>query len=211
MAHHGLETTIIGAAAGAVTGFIATLVTTRWRLWWLQYHLHFEAEPGSIFHSHKSARIYNGYIFPLRSVFAYITIVHQLSDIVSPPPGMNAFVNKTCPKIVTEDRLCWSFAGNPASIDIYSKERQAIGIANVTADWIEFPSEDGWATMTNGKETSRVFLARKKYHATIKIVSKDTKAKEFKIVIDPNNVDSPITVLRTSRLELFRQWRRQSH
>ncbi len=189
---------------------LMALFNSRWRIWRLKHCLHFEPEPGSIFHSHKSARIYNGYIFPLHSVFAYITIVHQLSDIVSPPPGLNAFVNKGCPRIVTEDRLCWSFAGNPAHIDIYSKERQAIGIANVTADWIEFSSEDGWGTMTKGK-TSRVFLARKKYHATIKIVSKDTKAKKFKIVIDPDNVDSPITLLRTSLFERFRQWCKPSH
>src|ERR1039458_8079624 len=159
MAHKGLETTIIGATAGAVTGavfgFIATLVTTRWRIWWLKHHLHFVAEPKS--GTHASARIYNGYIFPLRSAFAYITIDHQLSDIFETPHPNNAFVNQGCPKIVKEDRLCWSFAGNPASIDIYAGEKQAIGIANVTADWIEFPSEDGWSTLTDGRKRSRVF------------------------------------------------------
>jgi len=209
MAHQGLETTIIGAAAGAVAGFIATLATTRWRVWWLKYHLDFLAEPKS--GTHAFARIYNGYIFPLHSVFVYITIDHQLSDIVETPLPNKAFVNKGCQRIVTEDRLCWSFAENPASIDIYAGEKQAIGIANVTTDWIEFPSEDGWSTLTDGKKTSRVFLARKKYDATINIVSKDTKAKEFKILIDPDNVESPITLLCGKRLKRFRQWFRSLH
>ena len=119
---------------------------------------------------------------------------------------MNAFVDEGCPKIVTDDRLCWSFAGNPASIDIYAGEKQAIAIANITADWIEFSSEDGWSTLTNGVKRSRVFLARKEYAATIKIVSKDTKAKEFKLLIDPDNMESPITLLRDKPLERFRQW-----
>jgi hypothetical protein len=89
MAHKGFETIIIGAAAGAVTGFIATLVTTRWWIWWLKFHLRFKAEPKS--GTHASARIYNGYIFPLRSAFAYITIDHQLSDIVETPLPNKAF------------------------------------------------------------------------------------------------------------------------
>ena len=213
MAHRHLSTTLIGGVAGAVMGALSSLVVTflatRWRICKLHRGLLFEPQPGSTAHSHKSARIYNSYIFPLNSVFAYISINHQMSDIVAPPPGKNAFVNTGCPLIVNEDRLCWSFAGNPASIDIYAGEKQAIGIANVTADWIEFPSENGWATMTSGK-TSRVFLKRKKYHATIKIVSKDTKAKEFKIVIDPDNVDLPIILLRSTLLERFRQWCRPS-
>src|ERR1017187_6430996 len=93
-----LKTALIGGAAGAVMGGVTSLVVTslatRWRIFRLHYSLRFKPEPGSIFHSHKSARIYNGYIFPLHSVYAYITIVHQLSDIVSPPLGVNAFVNK---------------------------------------------------------------------------------------------------------------------
>jgi hypothetical protein len=43
--------------------------------------------------------------------------------------------------------------------------------------------------------TSRVFLKAKKYRATIKIVSKDTKAKEFEVQIDPDNGKTPLTLL----------------
>ena len=192
---------------------LMSLLNSRWRIWRLKHCLRFEPEPKS--GTHASARIYNDYIFPLHSAFAYITIDHQSSDILVPPPGMSAFVNKDWPRIVKEDRLCWSFATksnpNPACVDIYSKERQALAIVNVNADWIEFPSEDGWSTLTNGVKISRVFLARKKYDARIKIVSEDSKAKTFDIVIDPDNLNSPIILLRYKLLERFRQWCRPSH
>ena len=72
-------------------------------------------------------------------------------------------------------------------------------------EWIEIPSEKGWATSQDREilrrkrkdgnddvKTSRVFLKPHKYTAKIKIVSKDTKAKEFKIEIDPTDLNAPI-------------------
>jgi hypothetical protein len=78
-------------------------------------------------------------------------------------------------------------AGNPASLNIYSGERQSLDIANFdpNREWIEIPSESGWGTVSG---TSRVFLRWKKYEATIKIVSKDSKAKDFLVQIDPDNL-----------------------
>ena len=52
-------------------------------------------------------------------------------------------------------------------------------------EWIEIPSESGWGTAGG---ISRVFLRWKKYEATIKIVSKDSQAKDFLVQIDPDNV-----------------------
>jgi hypothetical protein len=34
---------------------------------------------------------------------------------------------------------------------------------------------------------SRVFLRARRYNATIKVISKDTKAKEFAVKIDPDS------------------------
>src|ERR1035437_8248903 len=114
MANKNLTITRIGGGAGAVMGALASLIVTflatRWTIRKLHSGLLFEPQQGNNAHSHKSARIYNSYIFPLTSVYAYITINHQLSDILTPPPGVNAFVNRACPSIVKEDRLCWSFA-----------------------------------------------------------------------------------------------------
>ena len=45
----------------------------------------------------------------------------------------------------------------------------------------------GCGHIRNGRRgKARVFLNRKKYEAEIKIVSKDTKAKKFKVVRDPD-------------------------
>ena len=84
-------------------------------------------------------------------------------------------------------------ASNPASVDIYAGERQVLDVANFDRGgiWIEIPSESGWGTVGG---TSRVFLKWKKYSATIKIVSKDSKAKEFPVQIDPDNLKVPLTL-----------------
>jgi hypothetical protein len=95
---------------------------------------------------------------------------------------------------VQDDRLCWSIYPNPPFVDIYPGERQALNVVNIDPkpNWVEFPSENGWGTVGG---TSRVFLKAKKYRATIKIVSKDTKAKEFEVQIDPDNGKTPLTLL----------------
>jgi len=89
--------------------------------------------------------------------------------------------------MVKEDRLCWSMAGNPASLNIYSGERQSLDIAsfNPNREWIEIPPESGWGTV---RGISRVFLKWKNYKATIKIVSNDSKGKDFPVQIEPDNV-----------------------
>jgi hypothetical protein len=44
------------------------------------------------------------------------------------------------------------------------------------------------------QRTSRVFLKPKRYSAIIKIVSKEAKAKEFRIEINPDDLAKPITL-----------------
>lgn len=143
-----------------------------------------------------TARVCNAYDFPLTSVWAYITIIHELSDILPPPNGAKAYVVPHHHELVKEDRLCWSFAGNPAFIDIYSGEKQSLDIANFDPDgnWIEIPSEDGWGSELGKGKSSRVFLKLKRYDITIKIVSKDTRAKEFPLHIDPDNAKTPLSL-----------------
>jgi len=137
-------------------------------------------------------RVYNGYIFALNGAYAYLTIDHELTDVLEPP--VSAFITPGSHTKVWEDRLCWSVttpSSNPPMVDIYPGERQSLDVANFSSDWIEFPSEKGWGTM---QSTSRVFLKPKRYSASIKIVSKDAKAKEFSIEINPHDLAKPITL-----------------
>jgi hypothetical protein len=183
-----LKTTLIGAAAGASAGFLVNLFSTRWSRWRLHRSLRIETQ--ARIGSRASVRVYNGYIFALKGAYAYLTIDHQLGDVLDPP--FSAFVSPGSRATVWEDRLCWSVTtptSNPPMVDIYPGERQSLDVANFSGDWIEFPSEKGWGTMGS---TSRVFLKPKRYKATIKIVSKDAKAKEFSVEINPQDFARPI-------------------
>ncbi len=182
---HSLNNATIGALAGALAGLVANLLINRWSRWRLYRKLDFISQPRV--GARTSVRIYNGYIFPLNSVYAYITIENDPSDVLKPPAGYDAYISPAHCSKVQEDRLCWSIAPNPPCVDVYPGEKQSLDIVEFTndSDWIRIPSESGWGM-------SRVFLKKQKYKATIKIVSKDTKAKEFLIEIDPTNNLNPI-------------------
>jgi len=185
---------ILSAAIGAVMALAANWLAFRIKHLLLKLKLCLEPQP--LVGDRVTARVFNGYIFPLNSVYAYISIDHQESDVLDPPAGAEAYVTKSghlC--VVREDRLCWSVASNPASVDIYAKERQSLDVVEFDRmhNWIQIPSESGWGT-AGGK--SRVFLKWKKYGATIKIISKDTDAKEFPVEIDPNNGTTPLALCK---------------
>jgi hypothetical protein len=183
-----------GAVFGALAGLTASVLATRYRL--ERLHCCLDLKPQDRAGSRVTARVCNGYVFPLTSVWAYITITHELSDILPPPNGVEAYVWPHHPKLVQEDRLCWSFAGNPAFMDIYPGEKQSLDIANfdLAGKWIEIPSEDGWGSELGKRKSSRVFLKWKKYDVTVKIVSKDTRAKKFAVQIDPDNAKTPLSL-----------------
>ncbi len=186
-----VQTPLISFAVAVITSLVVYLLTELFRIWWIK--LNIKLEEKELIGSRVTVRIFNDSIFPMNDAYAYITIVHEESDVLPPPdqaksyiyPPVNSRRGHLC--IVKEDRLCWSMAGNPASLNIYSGERQSLDIANFDPDrkWIEIPSESGWGTAGG---ISRLFLRWKKYEATIKIVSKDSKAKDFLVQIDPDNV-----------------------
>jgi hypothetical protein len=188
-----LRTTFVGAAAGAIAAFVVNLFSTRWTRWRLYHGL--KLKPQERTGSRACMRVQNGYIFPINSAYAYLTIHHEISDVIAPPNNFSAFITPQSRCRVVEDRLCWSITtpnSNPPSVDVYPGELQSLDVVNFGPDWLEFPSENGWASM--GK-TSRVFIKSKRYQATIKIVSRDTKAKSFNIEIDPDKLDSPIRLI----------------
>ncbi len=189
-----VQAALIGASSGAVFGALASLLvnflSTRFRI--EMYYSLMQLEPQDKFGKRVTARIFNGYDFPMNDAIAYITIYHKESDVQDPPNNKyDAFIKRSDDrKQVREERLCWSINGNPYQTDIYAGERQGLDIFEVGDCWIEIPSESGWGANTyeNGRQgKARVFLNRKRYEAVIKIVSKDTKAKEFKVVIDPDD------------------------
>jgi hypothetical protein len=195
MSNH-LQNALISAASGAAFGALASLIVnyfvSRLRLGMLHCKLQLKGEP--LVGCRVTARVLNGYIYPLNSVIAYITVEHQMDDVMVPPGNCDAFIKPTHLRKLDEDRLCWSRAGNPDVIDIYAKERQSLDVFEIDPQgrWIQIPSEKGWGT-TGG--TARVFLKAKKYTAAIKIVSKDTKAKMFQVEIDPGSGSTPLRLV----------------
>jgi hypothetical protein len=188
-----LRTTLIGAAAGAIAAFLVNLFSARWTRWRLYRAL--KIRPQGRVGSRACVRIHNGYIFPINCAYAYITIDHEIADVIGPPNGFSAFVIPQSRCRVTDDRLCWSVTtphSNPPSVDIFPGERQSLDVVDFGPGWLEFPSENGWASLGR---TSRVFLKSRRYRATITIVSKDTKAKKFRIEIDPDKMESAIRLV----------------
>jgi hypothetical protein len=207
-----IETTLIGALAGATASLIVNLLMGSWKIWQLHRNIGFHPQPPT--GTRGTVRIHNGYKYPLNNVYAYITIDHVLDDVLEPPEPFDSYISRNHLYKVQEDRLCWSSTApstNPPVLDIYAGEKQALDIVNFDprGQWIEIPSEKGWATSqdsdhvrqmkqngeNDGIKKSRVFLRPRKYKAIIKIVSKDTKAKEFRIEIDPTNREAPLKAL----------------
>ena len=199
-----LISVITGAIAGAFMSLYVNIWHNRWQIRYLTRNISILLREKT--GSGASIGIINNSIFPIRATWAYITIEHEIDDILKPPGSNEAFiVPKGHEVIVKEDRLCWAVKtsqGNPPVVDIYPGEQQILSIANIEADWIEIPSEMGRSSEQSEKERnrlhqrehmkSRVFLKRKKYSARVKIVSMNTRARCFDITIDPEDEKYPL-------------------
>ena len=193
---------LLGAIAGGVAGLLTQFIVPGLRRHLLFVKLHFKqcSKRGT----RGTARICNCYVLPLSGAVAYINVENDAEDVIEPPKHFTAFIGPGNAGKVEDDRLCWSSTApvsNPAIIDIYGGEEQALDIVDIQDGYIEIPSEDGWASNQTEnqvnvekerRKNSRVFLKRKKYRAEIKIVSKDAKAKVFQILIDPEDAMYPI-------------------
>jgi len=193
---------LLGAIAGGVAGLLTQFIVPGLPRHLLFVKLHFKqcSKRGT----RGTARICNCYVLPLSGAVAYITVENDAEDVIEPPKHFTAFIGPGNAGKVEDDRLCWSSTApvsNPAIIDIYGGEEQALDIVDIQDGYIEIPSEDGWASNQTEnqvnvekerRKNSRVFLKRKKYRAEIKIVSKDAKAKVFQILIDPEDAMYPI-------------------
>ncbi len=172
---------ISGGAAGAVFSFTVNC----WMAAWTRKQLHAKLTIGDpVLHAGSlTLRIRNGYVIPLTNCWAYLTLDdYQPTDIIQPPnASWQAFITPQAPLMVREDRLCWSLSPIKPIADIYAGERQSLLLAAVppNRDWIGIYSETLMSPF-------RVFLrgGAKCYDGTLKVVSKDTMAKEFRIRID---------------------------
>ena len=139
-------------------------------------------------------RVCNGYVVPLTNCWAYLTLDYKLTDILKPPDGgFSAHIHPEAPLVFREDRLCWSVhPDNPPAIDIYAGEKQSLllGCLSPNRDWIGIYSE-------TCNRPYRVFLrgGAKCYEGTLKIISKDTIAKEFHVRIDLRDPEFPKNLL----------------
>jgi|ERR1700722_3392609 len=188
---NALVSAVVGGAFGAIAGLASKLFLAAWQRQRLYSKLQVYVRP---LHSNNGIlRAVNGYVLPLTSCWAYMSLDYQNSDIVSPPGAFGVHINRERPLDLHEDRLCWSalFHGRHSPVvDIYSHEHQALTVFKYhkEGNCIGIASESMF-------EIYRVFLkADKVYRGTLKIVSKETKAKVFQIKIDMQNQAQPLSI-----------------
>ena len=156
--------------------------------------------------SRVTARLRNGSNYCIQRATAYVTLHHSIEDILDPPMHFRAFISPAHRRKLQGDRLCWSVTMpelNPMSVDVFPGEAQLLDLADFgeNAEWIEIPSEMGYSSSQTPEEarqsprpiSSRIFLrADKRYQAEVRIVSRNTRARIFKIEIDARERDQPV-------------------
>ena len=176
---------VSGGLAGALFSFGANSWLGKWRRYEMRRKLRFEM-PVIAANRSLSIRVVNGSPFPLTCCWAYITIDHELSDVLRPPQGKSAHINDGHPLKVLEDRLCWSINPNtPPMVDILPGEWQSLQV-------LEFDQSSVWVAIfaeTRG-HPYRVFLrgGSKVYTGTLKIVCMETRAVTIPIKIDISDI-----------------------
>jgi hypothetical protein len=135
-------------------------------------------------------RVVNGSDYTMGKAVAYITIKHEKSDVLPKPQGVqkSPYLTPQSHDKVDEGQLCWSVqegGENPMRIDIYAGESQPLLFGNITSEHTELFSE-------NCRTPARVFLKRKKYVGTLKVVCADCPANTFDFELDPDNRVEPI-------------------
>lgn len=182
-----LEQSLVNIVIGLCTGIVGSFVGfacwpwLRQRKIWKRMRAHPECYPGF---GGFWCRIVNDSRFNMGKAIAYITIVHEVDDILPPPPGRNAYNERLAGLVPREVQLCWAVQElasnlNPMRVEIYPGEKQPLAFGSVEDNLIEIFSE-------KCREPARVFLVRKIYKGTLKVVCMDCQAKEFPFEIDPD-------------------------
>lgn len=199
-----LTTALIGALAGGLMSLLVNEFRDGWRLKRASDGLSLKPEGRT--GSRVAARVRNESHYCVERATAYITVHHDLDDILPPPMHFTAFIWPNHMRKLQEDHLCWSVTmpeRNPMSVDIFPGEGQLLDLADfgLASDWIEIPSEMGYSSSQTRDQikggstpiSSRVFLrAGKRYRASVKIVSRGTRARTFEIEFDAANPAQPV-------------------
>jgi hypothetical protein len=189
-----LEQTLVNAGIGLLTGIIGSFIGFACWPWLrrcrIRRGLRVMPEPfagtGGIW-----CRVANGSPFTMGKAIAYISIDHQLEDMMDPPQGRDAYNKRQDGVFLREGQLCWAVQEggvNPMRVDIYSGEQQPLCFGSVETQFIEILSE-------KCHSPARVFLRRQKYKGALKVVCMDCEAKTFPFEIDPDEKNCPIKVI----------------
>jgi hypothetical protein len=195
----------------ALVSVLTTLFLFLFQPWlkkaWMTRNFHIRLSKGLARHGmHVNLRAENQSQFTIGQAGLYITINHQLSDLMNPTDGVEVFHPPGQDAALIDDcGLCWSSRSpkgpTPANIDIYSKESQSFSPFCIYEyqKLVEVPSEAGWLDdkpVRNrvGKfvRHSRAFLKWNKYTGIIKIVSNETFGKSYRFEFDPENREEPM-------------------
>jgi hypothetical protein len=187
-----MKTKWLPIIAGALAGGVVSLTTT-WLIGWCRRcRLHQKlriCRPEAQYSDETkisvlTVRVHNRHVFPLTDCWAYLSLVYNKdTDILFPPDNRSAHIKPNAPFPLQDDRLCWSVTypkPQPPKVDIYADESQSLQVLefNRIANWIGIFSE-------SRGNPYRVFLRGDRvYEGCLKIVSKETKAKEAAIRID---------------------------
>lgn len=178
--------------AGALAGGVVSLTTT----WFIGFcrrcrlHQKLRIYRPEVHYSDKTktgvltVRVHNCHVLPLTECWAYLSLANiKDADILSPPDDRRAHIEPNAPFPLQDERLCWSVTypiPQSPKVDIYADESQSLQVLefNPSANWIGIFSESRMSPY-------RVFLRGDKvYEGSLKIISKETKAKEVAIRID---------------------------
>jgi hypothetical protein len=189
-----------GALAGGVISLVVSLafsfIQPRIRRWQLTRGLAVEIDPPH--GPHARLRVANRGYWTVKDTIVYMALEFSADD-VAPPPDRGAFITPELFVPMEDEQLCWSVRSptpNPIRVDIFARERQPICPCLIEPDCILIPSEE------LGKEGKwRVSLHRREYHGQLKVVSADTDARYFSLVIDPDNRSQPLGVRPLQRRE----------
>ncbi len=144
-------------------------------------------------------RVANSSNWQVKRAILYITVYYDHSDVL-PPPSNNkgckkaAFITNNHVTDLVEDRIIWSVARESIDrmeIDIFPGEEQVFAPFQIFDDYVEVPSELGFAS---DDCKCRVFLKKKEYKGVLKIVSESTWSKEFAFNFNPNRPDDLLKI-----------------
>jgi hypothetical protein len=173
---------VTGLVTGVLGSFIGFHLWPALRRWRIRTAIALVGVPYSKRHA-LTCRVVNGSDFAIGKMVAYISIDHKVDDVVAPPEGMEAHILPSEGIVLINGQLCWAVqdeeAKNPMRVDICAGEEHPLLLARFHENCVEIFSE-------RLDKPSRVFLARKRYSCSLKLVCMDCRAKDFGIEIDPD-------------------------